>query len=200
MDKGDKFGKLTLVSKVPHGRASWNVVCECGKELVRREDHLKSGRTRSCKSCSAKDTARKFGMPNNSMYVGDLGRTYYSTIKNSAKRRGLHFDMSQESLWELFLKQGGKCGLTGIDISLSTKIKDCGPDYSSFTASLDRIDSSKGYLLNNVHWVHRDFNRLKNNYSLERFIEMCNMVSDYANQQPSLGRDSLEGSTTNRRD
>lgn len=36
----------------------------------------------------------------------------------------------------------------------------------------------------NVQWVHRNINIMKNSFSQEYFIQMCNLVS-HANQQPS---------------
>ena len=50
----------------------------------------------------------------------------------------------------MFLKQNKKCALTGLDIwfGISTKEKTHGKKEQ--TASLDRIDSSKGYTKDNV--------------------------------------------------
>ena len=47
---------------------------------------------------------------------------------------------------------------------------------SNITASLDRIDSSKGYIEGNVQWVHKRVNLMKGNMSTENFIEWCNLV------------------------
>lgn len=44
------------------------------------------------------------------------------------------------------------------------------------TASLDRIDSSKGYLENNVQWVHKDINWMKQDYSHEEFLQYCKLI------------------------
>jgi hypothetical protein len=41
------------------------------------------------------------------------------------------------------------------------------------TASLDRIDSSKGYIIGNVQWAHKMVNRMKNDMPQEEFIEFC---------------------------
>jgi len=46
-------------------------------------------------------------------------------------------------------------------------------------ASLDRIDNSKGYHLNNVQWVHKDVNRMKWIFEQDYFIKLCNKVSEY---------------------
>ena len=75
-------------------------------------------------------------------------------------------------MWDLFIKQNKKCALSGLDIEFSRKLKD-----GTTTASLDRIDSSKGYIQNNVQWVHKDINRIKQNLDQEKFIELCKMVA-----------------------
>ena len=42
--------------------------------------------------------------------------------------------------------------------------------------SLDRVDSSKGYIEGNVQWVHKMVNMSKQQYTQEEFIEMCTAV------------------------
>ena len=60
----------------------------------------------------------------------------------------------------------GKCALSGVDISI---------DYGG-NASLDRIDSSLGYITGNVQWVDGKVNLAKRAMSDEEFIEMCKRV------------------------
>ena len=45
------------------------------------------------------------------------------------------------------------------------------------TASLDRIDSSKGYILGNIQLVHRDVNRIKSDFEQDYFIKICKLIS-----------------------
>jgi hypothetical protein len=45
------------------------------------------------------------------------------------------------------------------------------------TASLDRIDSSKGYIEGNVQWIHKHINKMKNNFNESYFIEICKKIS-----------------------
>ena len=40
----------------------------------------------------------------------------------------------------------------------------------SKTASLDRIDSSKGYTEDNIQWVHKDVNQMKMDLPEQRFF------------------------------
>ena len=60
------------------------------------------------------------------------------------------------------------CALSGRPITYKTKARERGP-----TASLDRIDSSKGYVKGNVQWIHKDINRMKLNMCEETFVEWC---------------------------
>lgn len=97
-----------------------------------------------------------------------------ATIKRGARDRNLEFLVSIEYLWQLFEKQQGKCALSGINIEFKKfgyKI-----DRKTQTASLDRIDSSKGYIEGNVQWVHKRINRMKGNMTDEQFIGWCQKV------------------------
>ena len=98
-------------------------------------------------------------------------------IKASADIRELSFELDRDFLFELYTKQDGKCKLSGVDISLPT----CYSDFISgnFTASLDRIDSSVGYIKTNVQWVHKSINIMKQAMDDRDFIRWCRKVSDF---------------------
>lgn len=51
------------------------------------------------------------------------------------------------------------------------------------TASLDRIDSTKGYIKDNIQWIHKDIQRLKLNFSQTKLIELCQLIIDYNHEQ-----------------
>ena len=44
------------------------------------------------------------------------------------------------------------------------------------SASLDRIDSKKGYTEENVQWIHKDVNSMKMDYNEDYFIKMCQLI------------------------
>ena len=89
-------------------------------------------------------------------------------IAKSASRRNLEYRLTPEFLWQLYLKQDRKCSLSGLSIKFGK-----GP---KTTASLDRIDNTKGYIETNVQWVHKDINWMKQDYTQEEFIEYCKNV------------------------
>ena len=56
-------------------------------------------------------------------------------------------------------------------------------DYKNANASLDRIDPNIGYKRDNIQWVHKDINRMKQHYPEVYFVEMCGKVTDYICQK-----------------
>lgn len=57
-------------------------------------------------------------------------------------------------------------------------------------ASIDRIDSNLGYVRNNIQWVLKDINKMKNDFDQSHFIELCSKVSKlHDNFEPSLSND-----------
>ena len=117
---------------------------------------------------------------NLAIYKGyeELNGQYISMLKCGAKNRNIEWseELTPEFLWKLFIKQERKCKLTGLELNFETyRNKQKGMNQS---ASLDRIDSIKGYIVGNIQWVHKDVNKIKNNFTEERFFELCNLIND----------------------
>ena len=55
------------------------------------------------------------------------------------------------------------------------------------TASLDRIDSEKGYVAGNVHWVHKTVNKMKMEFSVDDFVSVCKEVAEHKSK-PAAGK------------
>lgn len=193
---------LTIIEEVRQkGRLMYLVQCDCGTQEVKRKDHVNKQRTTSCKSCSAKRTAKQYPPPINRTGCEGLSGTHYLAIKFGALRRNIPFSLSAKFLWKLYNQQNGLCALTGIPIVLTNKIKNQNVDWDIITASLDRKDNALGYYEENVWWVHKEVNRLKNNYSLEELLYWSKLLLDkHGDPEPSLNGDILEGATTRDRD
>jgi hypothetical protein len=100
-----------------------------------------------------------------------MPKELYCSTKHSARARGLPFRVTQHELWRIFEQQESRCALTGWPLSFQPA------EGHTRTASIDRIDSSKGYVSGTVQWVHRDVNRLKRNFAPDRFFAICAAVS-----------------------
>lgn len=160
---GQIFGMLKLLNtdgkSKNDGGTRWFCKCDCGNYVTVSQSRLKNNRVKSC-GCLRK---RK----QNHLWKGYCGVSgaRVSEIRLRAKKKNLDFDLDAKFLWELYIGQDKKCAITGNDLDID---KD---------GSLDRIDSSKGYIKNNVWWVKKDINKMKLDFSLSHFIDLCEEVA-----------------------
>ena len=129
-------------------------------------------RRNTCKSCAIKSV--------NKYKSSDKG--FVKQLLNAAKTRSNRcnrvFLISEEDISCLFSKQKNKCVISGMNM---TKI--CGGDKNSakhpFNASLDRIDSSKGYEKNNIQLVCNWVQTAKSDYNQDEFKKWIIQTAKY---------------------
>lgn len=158
---GQRFGKwLVLYRDIEYKKAvKYICTCDCGVEKSIFSSNLIDGKSTSCHKCQNARTKHPISK-------------FYSQVKASAKSRGLTFNLSREYMWDLFLQQNKKCVYTNLDLIICPW-----PDAAKSTASLDRIDSSKGYEIGNVQWVYKLINYMKWESSEQEFIKLCHLVA-----------------------
>ena len=110
--------------------------------------------------------------------LGLLSRSYFCCVSCRARYGNLEFNTTIQYMWDLFLKQHGRCAITNLPIFFKNKIT---PEQ---TAGLDRIDSSKGYVEGNIQWVHKTINKMKWDFEQEYFISLCSKIYNYNLGQP----------------
>lgn len=99
------------------------------------------------------------------------------SFKRRAEIRELDFDLDEEYIKNLFEdEQKNKCAVTGVPIKIKNKNEET-LLYS--TASLDRIDSSKGYVKGNVQWVLLGINYMKMDASNLELIKTLDLIIKY---------------------
>jgi len=178
---GHKFNQFTVLKKIGSrgqpGRQSiyWLCQCECGNT---RELPTKSINRGDCKSCGCYMKSKEYSRSN---YLwnghGDIHGKWWGNVKKGAQRRGHSFDISIEEAWKIYQKQDGKCALSGVDIVFADS--SYGFQHGETTASLDRKNNNKGYTKNNVHWVHKDVNLMKQKMSQKELLDWCKLIVEY---------------------
>lgn len=109
----------------------------------------------------------------------DLSGYFWTRLQQAAVAKG-ECDLTLEYLWDLYEAQQGVCKLSGLPILIETSLGSMNKNgYQRMTASVDRIDSTKGYLKGNVQWVHKSINQMKSNRTDEEFIALCKAVALY---------------------
>ncbi len=132
-------------------------------------------KNRTCRSCKHQKQRHVTGNQHQSFKgCGSVPHTYFTITKKSARERKIPFRISIKQMSRVFESQRGKCALT--EIPLSFGVWDMGVRKAG-NASLDRIDSSKGYVKENVQWIDKDINNMKGILAEMRFIELCKLVA-----------------------
>lgn len=180
---------LNISSKNSKHNTLYKVKCNCGHTYWTGHPTLSrkaSGKGLPyCNNCfNYSDKAPK----KNTMLSKDISMTIYKRLEREAKRKGIIFNISVKYLQELYDLQNHKCRYSGIELNITESIS-TKENRKLNTASLDRIDSSKGYIEGNVQWIHKDINYMKFNFSEEKFLNLCKMITNNnANFEPSSSK------------
>lgn len=178
---GERFGRLAVLERSPtntkQGHTRWVCLCDCGETTVVSLRNLRNGSTRSC-GCLAKERASRMGKARkgkrawNWKGIGDISGSFWNQILASAECRNLPVEISLPEIWALFLRQGRKCALSGLPLEF-----DGVGERNTGSASLDRIDSTKGYTLQNVQWVDKRIQQMKWNLPEPEFVALCHAIA-----------------------
>jgi len=83
--------------------------------------------------------------------------------------------LTLEDLKNIWNKQNGICPYSKIKLKLPTH-SNPNPDVQYYMASVDRIDSSKPYIKDNIQFVSRSMNYAKNVMSHEQTLEFIKLI------------------------
>lgn len=174
---GQKFGKLTVIEPIEKrvGGWVWKCKCDCGNETEANVSKLRRGKKKSC-GCGV-DGKNNYGWKGYEEIMG----TVWNHIGIHAKQRKIMLDITIKDGWELFKKQNRRCALSGVLLYFAKTAKELRSKKQ--TASLDRIDSSKGYTKDNVQWIHKDLNLMKWDWNQHEFLNWCKLVTTYQNEK-----------------
>lgn len=163
-----KFGRLKPIKFYGRGKFSkilWLCKCDCGKEVIVHKQSLIRKLTTSC-GCYKKEVNHKG--------YKDLSSSYWRRRKQDAEYRNIEFKITMQYVWEIYEKQNKKCKFTDLEIHFN-----CNNNHpQKQTASIDRIDSSKGYVEGNIQIVHKVINYIKGFLNDEELICFCNLVAN----------------------
>lgn len=153
----------------------------CDSNILSSSNH----KSRYCSvACHLEAIARKV-KSNRTRDINGLLTSIYTQAKNRAKRRAIEFNLPPNFIHELYIRQGGACARTSVTLLASDS-----PGKSrshKHTASIDRVDTNKGYTVDNVELVSYICNSAKNAFTHEDLYEFCTQyIKTYEERGSSL--------------
>jgi hypothetical protein len=182
---GQVYGRLTVMGRSendPTGRPMFVCQCVCGRASIVRGNALRTGNTKSCGCLHAewsKAWAPKMVRVFRQRPAGESAlRAAFCATRQSARKRHLLFSISLEVFKNLSSLPCHYCGSAPSNLS-----RTAGGDWS--WNGLDRVDSRKGYVIENVVPCCKICNRAKGALSVAEFKQWIAKVYSYGNKEKS---------------
>jgi hypothetical protein len=104
-----------------------------------------------------------------------LDQKFDQLVKTAGERKNKKCFITVEHLHDVWQRQEGLC--------VYTKLPLTSEGHQLNTVSLDRVDSSKDYTVDNIQLVCVPINRMKLDYTEDQFIELCRLVTHNVSKQ-----------------
>lgn len=183
---GTRFGRLIIESfleqRLINGekkikKAYYNCICDCGNKKIVMIEALQSKGTKSC-GCLGKESNRtgdKRRLPKDTASFNNLFYSY----KRSAKKRNFRFELTEEEFKSITKSNCYYCNSIPVRQHTNKKNKTYTVPY--ICNGIDRIDSSKGYIIDNVRPCCFPCNTAKSDLTEHEFFDMIKKI--YSNRR-----------------
>jgi hypothetical protein len=164
------------------------ITCEyCGSAFDREAREIKrsqkKGRKNFCsRSCCGKTNINNIPLDKRGSFDISLHSSNrkdefsgFREFLRRARNRNLEINLDLKDLVLVWNSQNGICPYSGVVLKLPSSKNNS----KIYTASLDRIDSSKGYVKDNIQFVSTTINFMKNTLSDEETKEFCKQISKF---------------------
>ena len=178
--------------------AKTSVICDwCNKHFLKENNEISRSKKRNVGNYCSRSCVSKYrnsimspdfwkrqykkypnlkGYANNRKDEFSPFKSFINQGRNSIKKHGCNIDVKYlKEIWE---SQKGICSYTNIKMILPESTTKYDKIKSLKKASLDRIDSSKGYIEGNVEFVCSAINLAKNNFPKKDMILFVKEIVD----------------------
>ena len=149
-------------------------LCRCGKTDYKRLDYFNKMKYKCCKYCSRQNNYPEQRISKRNFKEG-IHEKWLTSINSNLNRKNklIKCNITLKDLKNQLVKQNNKCIYTGIELNVLNIFK------QDSNASIDRKDSDKDYTVNNIQWVYKPVNIMKNDFSEKDFIDICKKVANF---------------------
>ena len=148
------------------------------KKIARNKNHAVAGGQQlfyrsTCKGCWTEDTLRRRTTLNGYLRHIQINAKFRST------QRSREYSLTFDDVVSKWHAQKGLCALTNFPMThVITDIKDRSNFVNIYNASIDRIDSSLGYVKDNIQLVCAQVNLMKGDLTHEQMAQFCGAISE----------------------
>lgn len=163
-----RFGMLTALKDVGYDRGYrlWKCKCDCGKIKIVRSGHLTYGQTRSCGCQIGQSRKLKFGMASfNSLF---------SVYRSNAIAKNIDFHITKREFKAITSKDCFYCG-----VAPKQEHNYTGNNGKYLHNGVDRVDNTKGYVINNCVPCCKICNYMKLQMSSLEFYNQIERIFKY---------------------
>lgn len=128
-----------------------------------------------CKSCNNKkcleryhENPKRHNEIHNQYYDNNLIYIRLLSAKTRCKNKNIEFNINIKDIEDLIIKQNNKCIYSNIVFENNRN--------GIYSLSIDRIDSDKGYTINNIQLVCSSINQMKNNLKEKEFLDIIEKI------------------------
>lgn len=178
-----RFGKLTVLKQSTvcgnRGQIKWECICDCGNKHIVTGESLRYGKSKSC-GCYKENYKPKNMIRNRELAI--LKFQYSHLIRRHKKRfntKPISFEIYQKLVKD-------SCRYCGVQFSSEledrrcwTKSKGLISDTRVKVNGVDRINSEKGYVLDNCVTCCKHCNTAKNTMSEDDFYKWVKRVYEH---------------------
>lgn len=168
-----KFDKLTVIEEAPSykhkckktgkvtSKAMWLCICECGNKTKRSSTHLQKGKQNRCKSCAYASR------PQSIRRLSALERIFRLKVVRNAKKRNIPVEIDHNQYFNIAKNNCNYCDSPPEKINVYEN-KHSKSEYL-YINGIDRVDTNKGYSLDNIVSCCKFCNTAKLDNNLEYF-------------------------------
>jgi len=148
--------------------------CFCCKETRPTTEFFKHKQTQDgyhswCKKCCKEGNKKSRAKTN--LNIEGRAKIFLQNAQKSAAKRKQPFCLTISDILDCWKAQDAVCAYSGRNMTLEAGHLN--------TVSIERIDSSEGYIPSNTILVCQAINRMKSDFGLEDFYALCADVSQF---------------------
>jgi len=168
--RGERYGRLVAIEfagRNKWGGTLWECRCDCGKTVTTKLNSLLRGDTKSC-GCLHSEIVGD--MQRKKKGVASFNALYYS-YQNGSRLRHLEFTLSEDEFRALTIQNCYYCGQEPSQRYGQSKFN----GYYIYNG-VDRLDPSKGYVVDNCVTSCGTCNFAKQGLSAKEFIKLVKLI------------------------